>query len=143
MESLNLSKIKEIDLNSYILEKDWKDLGTIANLNKDGLELSLTKVEYAYCAMFPINLTNFEKKIFKNKILEINLNNISGKFNFSLFNLIDNEIIETIVVNKNDETTQKVNFLLTDACDHLLISSLGDENTSFNINSINLYNYNE
>jgi hypothetical protein len=143
MESLNLSKIKEIDLNSYILEKDWKDLGTIANLNKDGLELSLTKVEYAYCAMFPINLTNLEKKIFKNKILEINLNNISGKFNFSLFNLIDNEIIETIVVNKNDETTQKVNFLLTDACDHLLISSLGDKNTSFNINSINLYNYNE
>ena len=143
MESLNLSKIKIIDLNSYILEKDWKDLGTIANLNNDGLELSLTKVEHAYCAMFPINLTNLEKKIFKNKILEINLNNISGKFNFSLFNLIDNEIIETIVVNKNDETTQKVNFLLTDACDHLLISSLGDENTSFNINSIILYNYNE
>ena len=143
MESSNLSKIREIDLNSYILEKDWKDLGTIANLNKDGLELSLTKVEYAYCATFPIILTNFEKKIFKNKILEINLKNISGKFNFSLFNLIDNELIETIVVNKNDETTQKVNFLLTDACDHLLISSLGDENTSFRISSITLYNYNE
>ena len=137
MESLNLSKIKEIDLNSYILEKDWKDLGTIANLNKDGLELSLTKVEHAYCAMFPLILTNLEKKIFKNKILEINLKNISGKFNISLFNLIDNEIIETIVVFKRDEPIQKINFLLNNNCDHLLISSLGDENTSFNINSIN------
>jgi hypothetical protein len=143
MESLNLSKIKIIDLNSYILEKDWKDLGTIANLNKDGLELSLTKVEHAYCAMFPLILTNLEKKIFKNKILEINLKNISGKFNISLFNLIDNEIIETIVVFKRDEPIQKINFLLNNNCDHLLISSLGDENTSFNINSINLYNYNE